>query len=199
MELLADRPVDAIAIDEFVASARVAKGSFFNHFQDKQQFANAIAREIRLEIEGWVGRVNEGLADPLERLAGGMIAAATYALANPQRTIVLARSFNVLPLNDHPINAGLLKDLRDAAHEGQISLPSERAGIMYWLGSCQILMAGIVEDTANQGDAQKLLIDMLHLGLRGLGASDQLVGRTTETAMTKNRFAMSSVPGEQTP
>jgi len=187
MELLVDRPVDAIAIDEFVASARVAKGSFFNHFRDKRQFANAIAREIRVEIEQWVGAINSGVADPLDRLAGGMIAAAAYALANPQRTVVLARSVNGLSLSDHPINAGLLKDLRDAANEGQICIPSEQAGILYWLGSCQTLMGGIVENSADREAAQGLLIDMLQLGLRGLGASQaQIAGAAgADTVMAR--------------
>jgi len=190
MELLVDRPVDAIAIDEFVASARVAKGSFFNHFRDKRQFANAIAREIRIEIEQWVGTINSGIADPLERLAGGMIAAAAYALARPQRTVVLARSFNGLSLGDHPINAGLLRDLRDAAVAGQICIPSEQAGVLYWLGSCQTLMGGIVESAADREAGQGLLIDMLQLGLRGLGANPAQIAATAGAATVKSRFLL---------
>ncbi|MDP3907554.1 TetR/AcrR family transcriptional regulator [Novosphingobium sp.] len=189
MELMVDRPVDAIAIDEFVASARVAKGSFFNHFKDKREYANAIAREIRTEIEYWVGTINSGITDPLERLAGGMIAAAAYALARPQRTVVLARSFNGLSLGDHPINAGLLRDLRDAANQGQIHIPSEQAGVLYWLGSCQTLMGGIVEGAAGHEAVEALLMQMLELGLRGLGADPAQIARAAGPPTVKGRFA----------
>ena len=33
-DLLVERPIDAIPIDEVVKRAGVAKGSFFNHFRD---------------------------------------------------------------------------------------------------------------------------------------------------------------------
>ena len=33
-DLLVERPIDAIPIDDVVARAGVAKGSFFNHFAD---------------------------------------------------------------------------------------------------------------------------------------------------------------------
>ena len=41
-KLLAERPIDALAIDEIVQTAGVAKGSFYNHFEDKDAFAFAI-------------------------------------------------------------------------------------------------------------------------------------------------------------
>ena len=91
-DLLAEKPIDAIPIDEVVAKAGVAKGSFFNHFADKQAFAEAIATEVRLELEDQIARANSGIADPIERIAGGMRVGAEFALSNPKRTAVLLRS-----------------------------------------------------------------------------------------------------------
>jgi len=190
MELLVERPVDAIAIDEFVATARVAKGSFFNHFADKRQFAIAIAKEIRLDVETWVGQINADIPDPLERLSGGMIAAAAYALANPERTAVLARSLNGTSLDSHPINAGLLQDLRGGLAAGLIELPSEQAGILYWLGACQSLMGNIIESAANRPAAEQLLANMLQLALRGLSAPASCIAKLTDQVAIQARFAM---------
>lgn len=170
LALLAERPIDAIAIDEVVALAGVAKGSFFNHFVDKQRFASAVEREIRLEIEAWVSVVNTDTHDPLERLAGGMIAAAAYSAAKTSQTIIVARTSRGLALEGHPINAGLLNDLRHAKAEGLVELPSERGGLLFWLGCCQALMGSIVESRGNVSTCQELLQDMLVLGLRGLSA-----------------------------
>ena len=72
-ELLAERPIDAIAIDEVVARAGVAKGSFFNHFTDKPGFANAIGAAVRMELEARVDAANDGVSDPVARLAGGRV------------------------------------------------------------------------------------------------------------------------------
>ena len=76
LNLLADRPVEGISVDELVGAAGVAKGSFFNHFADKQAFAAAIAETIRADVEVRVAAFNAGEADPLRRLTGGMIVAA---------------------------------------------------------------------------------------------------------------------------
>jgi len=45
LELLAERPIDALAIDEIVGRAGVAKGSFFNHFADKPALARRSGRK----------------------------------------------------------------------------------------------------------------------------------------------------------
>ena len=37
--LLASRDVQGLSVDEIVAAADVAKGSFYNHFTDKDMFA----------------------------------------------------------------------------------------------------------------------------------------------------------------
>ena len=189
VELLVEKPIDAISIDELVAAAGVAKGSFFNHFADKRYFARAVTKEIRIEVEQLVGRLNSGVTDPLERLAGGMIAAAAYALAQPRRTAVLARSFNGMSLEGHPINAQLLQDLRDASDECLIQIPSEKAGVQYWLGVCQNLMGAIVEGGAETPAAQQLLTDMLQMGLRGLSASAGNIERIADADTLRGKLA----------
>lgn len=190
MELLVERPVDAIAIDEFVATASVSKGSFFNHFTDKRQFAGAIAKEIRVDVEQWVTRINRDVADPLERLAGGMVAAAAYAVANPQRTVVLARTVNGASFDEHPVNAGLQQDLRDAIAARQIVMPSERAAVLFWLGICQVIMVSIVDSRADKAAAHALLADMLQLGLRGFGAAPARIDEIIQPAMMRAKLAL---------
>lgn len=180
LDLLAERPVDAIAIDEVVAAAGVAKGSFFNHFEDKHDFAGAISRAIRADVEALVGRTNRGIADPLERLAGGMTAAAAFALAQPKRAAVLARSSSGTVVEDHPLNRGLLEDMRAALADGLVSPEGGRAGVLYWLGCCQIVMASSVVQRASVDHAAGFVADMLALGLRGLGAPASALARIAD-------------------
>ena len=80
LELLAERPIDAIAIDELVLRAGVAKGSFFNHFADKCGFAAAVAQHVRAALEVRVGAANAAEGDPVMRLAGGMRVGIEFAL-----------------------------------------------------------------------------------------------------------------------
>lgn len=170
-DLLAEKPIDAIPIDEVVARAGVAKGSFFNHFADKPAFAAAIADEVRLELEGRITAANSGVADPLTRIAGGMRTGAAFALAEPKRTIVLLRSHANSTLSTHPLNRGLVDDMAAAIAGGLLREEAGDGGVLYWLGLCQVLMANLVEQQPGPDAARAALYAMLVLGLTGLGAT----------------------------
>lgn len=168
-ELLVERPIDAIPIDDVVAKAGVAKGSFFNHFNDKQDFANAIATEVRLEVEALVTKANAGVANPVERIAGGMRVAAEFAMAQPKRSAVLLRSQGSSTARAHPLNRGVLADIEAACAKGLLRPEAREGGVLYWLGLCQAIMTNIVERKPSRQDARKRLSEMLILGLTGLG------------------------------
>ena len=54
-ELLGQRPIDAIAINEIVEHAGVAKGSFFNHFADKDDCFLAALTDARERLSPAAG------------------------------------------------------------------------------------------------------------------------------------------------
>ena len=168
-ELLVERPIDAIPIDDVVAKAGVAKGSFFNHFADKQDFANAIATEVRLEVEALITKANDGVANPVERIAGGMRVAAEFAMAQPKRSAVLLRSQGSSTARAHPLNRGVVGDFEAACAQGLLRPEAQESGVLYWLGLCQAIMTNIVERRPSREDANRRLAEMLVLGLTGLG------------------------------
>ena len=185
-ELLVERPIDAIPIDDLVAKAGVAKGSFFNHFKDKTDFAAAIAQEVRLELEALVTKANESVSDPVERIAGGMRVGLEFAVRQPKRSMALLRSMGTPTMREHPLNAGLRADIEAAASRNLIRLEAERLGVLYWLGLCQILMHDALIGRIPLSEAENRLSDMLVLGLTGLGvpakraaaiANQQSIGR----------------------
>ncbi len=183
-ELLAEKPIDAIPIDEVVARASVAKGSFFNHFSDKAAFSSAIADEVRRELEDRITLANAGVADPLVRLAGGMREGALLALAQPKRTIVLLRSNASSTLSSHPLNQGLVDDVDAALAAGLLRGAARKGGVLYWLGLCQMLIANFVEERPDRDSARERLGSMLVLGLTGLGADPGQAEAIAEAACT---------------
>ena len=66
--LFAERAIDAVAIDDIVAAAGVAKGTFYNHFDDKDALLTAIVTEIRSTVEERIATINAGIEDPAVRL-----------------------------------------------------------------------------------------------------------------------------------
>lgn len=168
-DLLSAKPIDGIPIDEVVARAGVAKGSFFNHFTDKQAFAEAIAAEVRLQVEEQVTRANVGVIDPIERIATGMRVCAAFALSDPKRTSVLLRSHGSFTARAHPLNKGLVEDINAACAAGLLRSEARDGGVLFWLGLCQILMLNLVERRPDPESAQCRIGDMIVLGITGLG------------------------------
>ena len=181
-DLLAEKPIDAIPIDEVVARAGVAKGSFFNHFDDKPAFASAIAEEVRRELEDRITAANAGIADPLARIAGGMSVGAAFALAEPKRTIVLLRSSASSTLTTHPLNRGLVEDMEAALAARLVRDEARAGGVLYWLGLCQVLLANFVEELPQPDAARERLRSMLVLGLAGLGAAPERARAVADAA-----------------
>ena len=85
-ELFAERPVDAVAIDDIVRKADVAKGSFYNHFADREALVAAITDDIRLGLEAAIDAANDGVEDPARRVARWNTPSATTAMPAAQMT-----------------------------------------------------------------------------------------------------------------
>ena len=171
LELLAERPIDAVAIDEIVGRAGVAKGSFFNHFADKAAFGQAVGAEIRVELEARIGAANAGVADPFARLAGGMRTGLAFALDEPRKTAIMIRNASNSTLRDQPLNQGVAADLNAAVATGRLRKEARQSGVRFWLGLCQVLMANAIERRIDRAEAARRLEEMLVLALTGLGLS----------------------------
>lgn len=171
-ELLAERPIDAIAIDEVVARAGVAKGSFFNHFTDKPGFGHAVAEAVRAELEGRIGVSNAGVADPVLRLAGGMREGVRFALSERTHAIVMLRGLDASTAIDHELNRGIRADIEALVAAGLARREAETSGVRFWLGLCQVAMLNVIERRHNRAEAALRLREMLVLGLTGLGVPE---------------------------
>lgn len=184
LELMAERPVDAIPIDDVVARAGVAKGSFFNHFADKQDFAGAVAAEVRGELESRIGARNRDVADPLERLVGGMSAAVAFALSEQLKAIVMLRGLQWSTARGNPLNKGIRRDIEDAVAAGLVRPEAGSAGVLYWLSLCQMIMVNVIEREMDRTAAAVRLREMLVLGLGGLGVDAGRASQLSQAAAT---------------
>lgn len=173
LELLCERPIDAIAIDEIVETAGVAKGTFFNHFEDKHDFAARIAGDIRLDLEARVGEANEGESDPAQRMARGMRVAVEFALTDRRRAQVMLRTLGDALGADHPLNKGVLRDVRDALAAGEARPQAAEAGVLFWLGLCHALMVDVAHRQLSTSVSASALQAMIVLGLTGIGVGNR--------------------------
>jgi AcrR family transcriptional regulator len=166
--LLADRPIDAVAIDDITQEAGVAKGSFYNHFDGKEELASTIRDDLRQQIEAAVAAVNLDVKDPAQRVARALATYMRYLLYSQERANVVLRMASGLASGDNPLNSGVMEDVARGLKEGRFVVPSVEAGALSVIGACQISLMRAVEEP-NPKVIIPLAQQLCALLLRGLG------------------------------
>ncbi|MDP3852485.1 TetR/AcrR family transcriptional regulator [Phenylobacterium sp.] len=166
--LFATRSVDAVTIDDIVAAAEVAKGSFYNHFPDKDGLAREIAQQARAAIELTVADINIGVVDPAERVARALAMFARGAEAFPIRAQAMMRLFPFASVPDAPMNRGVRADIQAGLAAGRFGGLAPEAAVMMAVGTAQIAVSRVLERQAADAIAT-LAEDLIFALLRGLG------------------------------
>ncbi len=168
--LFAEQPVDAVAIDDIVRAADVAKGSFYNHFADKSALVQAVTGEIRAGVERVVGRANAGVEDPARRVARALCVYIRYAIDEPIRASVLVRVYNGLTAMDSPLNAGLVSDVSEGLAKGRFVVATVETGVLLIMGvgSTSLIRTMAKPDLATTLPFAQQMTSLL---LRGLGVA----------------------------
>jgi AcrR family transcriptional regulator len=181
--LFSQRPIDAVTVDDIVQAAEVGKGSFYNHFADREALARAIAAQIRASIEGAVARANAGVDDPARRLARAVCTYWRYALDEPEQAGVLVHIHTGHTSLTAPLNHGLVEDLETGLATGRFDIATVESGALYVLGVTQLALVRIVQQP-NRAFAISLSQQMCALVLRGLGVpaaeADQIAAQASD-------------------
>ncbi len=141
--LFAARAFDAVAIDDIVAQAGVAKGTFYNHFDDKDALLAAIVADIRAAIEARIGAMNEGITDPPVRIARAICVYVARAVDQPLEGQILLRN-DPRGSASAPLNEGLRADLTAGLHSGRLLVPSIDTGLLFVIGIVHSLLLAAV-------------------------------------------------------
>ena len=166
--LFAERPVDSVTIDDIVAAADVAKGSFYNHFPDKDALARSLADLARAGVEATVARVAAGVANPAERVARALCAFARDAREHPVNARMVQRLFPGPAIPDAPMNAGVRADIAAGLQDGRFAGLGLEAAVLLAVG-CVNITVGRVLDRHDGAETAALAQDMAFALLRGLG------------------------------
>lgn len=168
-ELFAAKGPAAISIDEIVTAADVAKGSFYNHFEDKDAIAREIARTLRAELEQNLTALNVGIDDPAKRVARALSFYTAFAQRSPKRARAMLHLSSGATDPDAPLNQGLSRDIASGIARGRFTGVGREAGMLFVIGAVQAsLQRALNQDRTS---AQRTADQMSALLLRGLGLS----------------------------
>lgn len=186
--LYSERPFDAVTVDDIVQAAAVGKGSFYNHFADREALVRAITAEIRAMVETAVTQANSEVTDPARRMARAVSTYLRFALDNPEPAGVLVHIHSGHTSLTTPLNRGLVSDVETGLAAGRFVVPTVEAGVLLVLGVTQLALVRVVQEPT-PAFAVSLAQQMCALILRGLGvplaeadliaaqASDEIVRR----------------------
>jgi AcrR family transcriptional regulator len=168
--LFSKHAIDAVAIDDIIAEAGVAKGSFYKHFPDKDALLAEVIRQLRGEIGQRVEFTNEDIEDPALRVARAMCVYLKFVADNPEDGGVLVRngsSGETAPAGH--VNQGAIDDVLAGIETGRFSVASAEASVLFILG---IAYAGLGRYVGwGESAAPWLAQQLCQLTLKGLGIS----------------------------
>jgi AcrR family transcriptional regulator len=190
--LFCERPVDAVTVDDIVQAAGVGKGSFYNHFEDRESLVRTISAEIRAGVERAVDAANTDVEDPARRVARACCTYVRFALDEPERAGFLVRVHSSHTSVATPLNRGLVDDISRGLGTGRFRVATLEAGVLYVLGVTQMTLIRIVQEPS-PALAVSLAQQMCALMLSGLRVpeadADLIAAQASEEIVRMGAYA----------
>lgn len=193
--LFAARHVDGVSVDEIVAAAAVAKGSFYNHFADKDVFAREIAAMVRRQVEMAVNELNASVEDPAEHLARAVCIFVRFAIEHRDSAQVLWRLNSGATMPDAPVNRSLRDNVLAGIRTKRFRHVDIEAAVLLVIGIIVVALRHALEErlvTAPKKVAENMAAGLL----RSLGVPAAQSARLA-TSAAGSIFQKSILPGGQ--
>ena len=159
--LFAKRPWGSVTVDDLVAEAGVAKGTFYVHFDDMDALAAAVADDLIRTFDEMLQPYRLSIDDPLVRIAFGCNAFLEKALNDPVWASLVARMARSYPAVGRTARIRLSEDLKrvlEAAPHDELSLG---LGLEAALGIVLQVLAAIGEGRLTSDDRQPAIRSVL--------------------------------------
>ncbi len=120
--LLASRDPAEVSIQEITDAADVGFGSFYNHFQSKQDLFGAAVEEVLEEHGAMLDAVTAGIADPAEVFAAAVRMTARLPKTQPQIAKIFQRIGFDLMATPRGLAPRARRDLQRAQAAGRFTI-----------------------------------------------------------------------------
>jgi AcrR family transcriptional regulator len=180
-KLFSERTFEMVSVDYITEAAGVAKGSFYNHFSDKQGLATEIGSLLYRYVVSLIDEDAKIYGDPASRCVRGTMIMARFALEQPESAKALLRlSRDLFTVND-PLNSRVVEIIKAGIEDGTFNDVGVEDGFMLLVGTGQMLVQQAV-DSLWPGNvkliAQRCCMNML----RGFGVKLPKARRISEDA-----------------
>jgi AcrR family transcriptional regulator len=142
--VFARREAEAVTIDEIIAEAAVARGTFYNYFQTREEVLTAVAAALSDRMNHGIWAQSEAITDPAVRMAIAMRQFLHQARRDSTWGWMIVRTGLVAaPLSD-TIKTGVTTDLMAGIKLGRFRVECAQVAIDMVLGTGLMAMRTIL-------------------------------------------------------
>jgi AcrR family transcriptional regulator len=142
--VFARKEADAVTIDEIIAEAAVARGTFYNYFQTREEVLTAVAAALSDEMNQSIWMQSVEINDPAERMAIAIRHFLHQAMRDTTWGWVIVRIGLVAAPLSETIEHGVTTDLQSGIQLQRFQVDNEQAAIDLILGTGLMAMRSIL-------------------------------------------------------
>jgi AcrR family transcriptional regulator len=166
VDVFARHGPDAPVIDDFIAAAGVARGTFYNYFKTTHELLAAVTEALNEEVLGMVDPHVLLYADPAQRFCVGTRLYVHFALRYPVWGTFLTRIGPAHAVRGRRLDRYLMRDLELGLASGRLRAGSALVVRDMILGS---VFFGIETQLTERGGGPQHIEEMLAVVLQGIG------------------------------
>jgi AcrR family transcriptional regulator len=167
MRVFARLGPEAPTIEDFIAEAGVARGTFYNYFETREDLLVAVATVVSEQLLAAMA-VLRRLPDPADRLGCSVRTFVRKAASDPTWGWVIVRIALVAAPIGKSMRAYLAADIKDGLAAGRFRSPSRQAAYDLVLGTGLMAMRSVLRGEADADHAE----DAAQVVLTALGVPD---------------------------
>lgn len=141
LKLMAERGMDAVAVNEITEEADVGFGSFYNHFDSKEAIYSALTGQFFEEFADALDRALAGLTDPAEVIAASVRHTVHRARHDSTWALFLLREGLSGRVLTSGLGARLLRDIQKGIGAGRFNTDDALMAFLMLSGSALAAVA----------------------------------------------------------
>ncbi|MBD2359074.1 TetR/AcrR family transcriptional regulator [Tolypothrix sp. FACHB-123] len=142
--VFASKDADTVTIDDIIIQAKVARGTFYNYFQTREDVLKAVAASLSDEMNQKIWAQSVAIEDPAERMAIALRQFLHQAMRDSTWGWVIVRIGLVAAPLSETIERGVMTDLEAGIRLNRFRVDSLQVAIDLILGTGLMAMRSIL-------------------------------------------------------
>jgi AcrR family transcriptional regulator len=161
--VFARQGIDATRINQITEEADVGFGSFYNHFQSKEDIVAAVVEQTIAEAGATIDRATSDITDPAEVVAVAHRSLVAWAAANPEFAWLLVRLDTSHDAMLGALGSYAARDLQRGIDAGRFSVEDRNIALVASGGALLAVIRAVLEGRAGQTAGERHAAGVLRM------------------------------------